>query len=337
MYNGRYVQAADRWFLGKPAGGSQTRRPASKVRAIAVTANDALADVRRLHAELGRTVEQARPVFSALALPSDRTPEREALTAILESTAVLASTLAALLERLDRLLGHDELSPDRDVASWEEVRALLRELEPERPEPSAFHPCVARRDTPIGLLPSFYGALLPIDNALTRSRIPKSFVWRETVELWVSFVYLGGTHASGGLLSRLDRIGQLAQLEEFPSAHEAPGPQPLPGARRRRNPWDAHDIGQLRRIAERATFLVTASAESLASEHRRVWCEGIDDWLRAEPKALAQCGPILAGWVDEAPALHPSVVERLGKIIGNVAIASDVRWRAQEKLRGSGI
>jgi len=280
----------------------------------------AIAEVRRLHTELGRSVERARSTFSGLSLATERTPERDELTVVLEITGALASALASLLDGIDRVVGNEGVTRERETVSAEVVRALLTELEPAAEEQRGFHPGIPRRDTPIGVLPSFYGYLLDIDNALFERGLPKSFVWRETMELWVSFVYLGGTHASGGVLSRLDRI------QQFPGVRK--------GARSEAYyPWDRKDVVGLQRIAERARFLAIASAEDIAKEHRRVWCEGIDGWLKVDPR---RASALLERWVDEAPKAHPDVVERLRAIADNEAMRDGVRRKALAKIRSAG-
>lgn len=68
-----------------------------------------------------------------------------------------------------------------------------------------------------GVLAKLYGFYffhVRLENHFYSQRIPRAFVWRQSLELWQAFVYCGGISASGGLLSRLQLLWYLPELRE---------------------------------------------------------------------------------------------------------------------------
>lgn len=277
---------------------------------LSADSSRAVADLRKLHSCLAAAVEHAEAAFGSFPVPDGRCPTRVELSGLFEETRTIARALAAFLDGLDRYLGNEGADTDSVRLSPEEVRALLAETEPvPKPEtvsagsefPPAWHPGLPRRVSSIGRLPSFYGYVVSIDNALTKRKLPKSFVWRQAWDLWKTFVYFGGRHAAGGLLARLDQIGKLPGQRKGPRTAAY-------------YPWDRQDIAELHRVADRANFLLTGRDEDIEQAARDDWCKIIDVFLNAEAMLDGVAGMMLATWMDEVPTPDAAVRERLRRL-----------------------
>ncbi|MCX5741215.1 MAG: hypothetical protein NT062_01810 [Proteobacteria bacterium] len=276
---------------------------------IGVRPTEGMTELERLAGCLHRAMEGARTALSGLVVPEDRSPGRGELAAVLASTSTLAGALAALLDALDRALGNEGAQPWLSRVSWTEVRELLSRR-------------FARSAGWSARLVTFYGALNDLDNALLRRQVPKSFVWRETVELWTSLIYLGGTHASGGLPSRLERSAVLPERRSGPRASSP-------------YPWDREDITGLDELARRCSHLAMAGDAEVDELACRSWCDQADGWLTVPPHAVPAAEPMLATLVREAPVPEPRVIDRLRKIAALPGLSEALRRSVAAWLSGA--
>jgi hypothetical protein len=269
----------------------------------------AIADLRQLHGSLNLAVGHAEEAYGTFNLPQARCPTRAELAGLFEETTTVSLALEAFLDGLDRYLGNEGAAPATNRLSPEEAGALLAELEPEPKQaaglrshfPPAWHPGLPRGASAIGRLAGFYGYVVSVNNALHDKRIHGSFVWREALALWETFVSFGGTSAAGGLLARLDQISKL------------PG-QRTASRTTKYYPWDRQDVAELRRIADRAAFLHHGTDEEVENAARDNWCTIIDDWLRAGPEVGRTGGEMMASWIDQVPAPDEAIKERLRRL-----------------------
>jgi hypothetical protein len=304
-------------------------------------AREGIEHLRHLHDQLDQAVLRAEAVFSKLQLPDTRSPQRADLVPVFEQTKAIATALADLLDGLDRELGNEGSGVSAARLTPEEVHAFLVEVEPPPQEQGGFHPGVPRKTSAIGKLPGFYGYHVGLNNQLYEHRVPKSFAWRQTQEQWQTLVYFGGTHAIGGLLSRLDRISELRSVRQGTRSSEGGAVVTETDGQRvlklgavppqESYPYDRRDIAELRRIAERAGFLATGADEALLDDERREWCKIIDDWLQAGSRVGTAGGTIIAGLIDEAPASNEAINDRLTKLAGLEYLGEEARAKARAK------
>lgn len=299
------------WLFNRNRPGDVTQSSTDTNNQVVADNPQAIAELRSLHDELRTAVQGMEKYLTDLNLPTDVSPERGDLVGFLERTETLAVALAFFLDRLDYLKA--------GTVSVKEARAFLVEIEgkPDEERDRAFHPGLPRRETVIGRLPGFYGFVVAIDNDLSQKKVPKSYAWRQTWELWKSFVYFGGMTASGGLLSRLDNISEL------------PG---VRSATRSDNyyPWDREDIAELRRIAERAKSLATANEADLETQARNDWCKMADDWLEAGSEVGQAGASLIAGLIDEMPPPDQEVKARLRQLAQIKHLPDRARTKALE-------
>jgi hypothetical protein len=161
---------------------------------MSMTGNEGLQQLQELHHTVEEAVQRSVAVYSELRLSSARSPQHGDLVAVFEQIHEIASAVARFLDGLDRELANEGSDVAVARLSPDQVRSFLLVVEPP-PTPDAaarFDPCVPRRTTAIGQLPSFYRYHVGLDNELHRRRAPRSFAWRESVVLWQTFTYHGG-------------------------------------------------------------------------------------------------------------------------------------------------
>lgn len=308
-------------------------------------AGDDLAELRRLHDHLAQTIQRAEAVFLAQQLPDTRSPERADLAGIFEHTGAIATALADFLDAIDRVLANEGSGASEARLSPAQVRAFLLDVEPPPQQgPEFFHPGAPRRPTAIGKLPGAYGYHIDLDNRLHARRIRRSYAWRESVALWHAFTYSGGTNAVTGLLARLDRISDIHGIRREPRTNASGGTLTVTEGGQRvmtfgavppeqTYPWDRRDIAELRRVAQRAAVLATATDESLLEQERHTWCQAVDAWLQAGPGAGSVGAEFLGALIAEAPAADAQVNERLEKLANLADLPEALRAQARAKLR----
>jgi hypothetical protein len=313
---------------------------------------EAIEVLRRLHGQLDQAVQHAEAVFEKLPLSETWSPQRADLVVVFEQTKAITTALADFLDGLDRELANEGSEPAQARLSADQVRGFLLEVEPPPQDggQGSFHPGASRRTSALGRLPSFYGYHVGLDNGLYQRRVPRSYAWRQSVDLWQTLTYLGGTHAAGGLLSRLDRISKIQEARRAPRS-------PAGGAVVTQTagqhvltlgavppvqyyPWDRADIAALRRLAGRADFLATGADEAILEEARPAWCQIIDGWLEAgaglgaaDDSTIARMTDIIGRLIDEAPAADATITERLKKAAALDYLGEDARRKARAKLR----
>jgi hypothetical protein len=226
-------------------------------------ADEGMPELERAADALHRAMESARLASSGMDGLAACSPGRPELEAILRSTSTLASALAALLDALDRTLGNEGAEPWLPRVPSTDVRDFLARRFPAPETGADSRPDHTRPALLFEVLGAFYGAVNELDNSLVRRQIPRSREWRATVDIWTSLLYLGGTHAGGGLPSRLDRIALFPERRSCPrgSAYY---------------PWDRADIAALNELARRCDFLVTAADAEILDAACRSWCEVVD-------------------------------------------------------------
>ena len=328
------------------------RRVSTPLAAQPAAEKEGIEALRRLHGQLDQAVQHAAAVFEELPLTETRSPQRADLVVVFQQTKAMTTALADFLDGLDRELANEGSGASQARLSPDQVRAFLLEVEPPSHDGGQgdFHPGVPRRSSALGTLPSFYGYHVGLDNGLYQRRIPRSYAWQQSVALWQTLTYLGGTHAAGGLLSRLDRINKISDVRRAPrsSAGGAVVTQTDDGHRvltlgaappAQSYPWDRADIAELRRVAERTEFLATGAGEAILQEARREWCRIIDDWLEAGSSLGSADGinanmtNIIARLIDEAPAANATITERLKKAAALECLGEEARGKARAKLR----
>jgi hypothetical protein len=199
-----------------------------------------------------------------------------------------------------------------------------------------------------GVLAKLYGFYffhVRLENHFYSQRIPRAFVWRQSLELWQAFVYCGGISASGGLLSRLQllwylpgaavrlRIGTARRDGRIKALHvELPFVPALPPKQVLRL-WEDRDIRVLRSIAQHAEFLATADEEAFLEYARREWCKQIDAWLQAGPPKDSNLDDAIARLLDETPALDAAINERLATLAELEGLGEEARRKARTKMR----
>jgi len=122
---------------------------------------------------------------------------------VFQQTKAITTALADFLDGLDHELANEGSGASQARLSPDQVRAFLLDVEPPPQDggQGGFHPRAPRRGGALGRLPGFYGYHVALNNGLYQRLIPRSFAWRQSVELWKTLTYLGGTHAASGLLS----------------------------------------------------------------------------------------------------------------------------------------
>jgi hypothetical protein len=223
---------------------------------------------------------------------------------------------------------------------------FLREVEGKSETGQLVHPGAPRKDTVLSRIRGFYGYAVSIHNNLYEKGIPRSFAWREFHELWQTIVYVGGTHASSGLLARLENI---ADVRGRRTGNREAGPNAVAyttesgervlevGAHTpaQSYPWDRSDIDALASIGKRARFMATATDSDVEDRARKVWCGLADEWLSADPKTHGSAWFMLENLVAEAPSADESVLQRLDEIAKLSGIPESLRKKATQKASPS--
>lgn len=314
---------------------------------MSMTGNEGLQQLHELHHAVEQAVQHSVAVYSELRLSSARSPQHGDLVAVFEQIHGIASAVGRFLDGLDRELANEGSDVAVARLSPDQVRSFLLVVEPP-PTPDAaarFDPCVPRRTTVIGQLPSFYRYHVGLDNELHRRQAPRSFAWRESMLLWQTFTYHGGAYAVEGLLSRLDRISDVCEKRRAPRTSGAEGIVTVRpdgqrvlslGAQpsRQSYPWDRSDIAALRLVAERAKLLISSSDEELVEIERREWCEKIDAELQ-DVRSAREHSMALAMLLDNLPADDPAVRERVTRLTGLAHLGDDARARLRGWLSGT--
>jgi len=311
-----------------------------------ISGDEGLQQLQELHRTVEQAVQRAVEVYSALQLSSARSPQRGDLVAVFEQTHQIASAVAGFLDGLDRALANEGSEVAVAPLSADQVRKFLLAVEmPPTGAVSRVDPCVPRRTTPLGQLPSFYRYHVGLDNELHRRRAPRSFAWRESMLLWQTLTYHGGAYAAGGLLSRLDHISDVRESRRAPRTSNAHGVVTQgPGGQRvltlgaqpppQSYPWDRSDIAALHSVARRARLFATASGDALFELERSQWCAKIDAELEVAHSPDEQ-RVALAMLIDDLPADDPAVRERVTRLTGLAHLDDDTRARLQAWLSGT--